>query len=312
MLTSLIANFINKKLFMTREAMAEFMFQYGMAEDISSIPQYADLVQDRLRKLSAPSVNLTIEYDNTELQEGSVAFHLIKGSIMYGDDPFGFFFSTKRLRDNIIAAENNPQIGGHLFLINSGGGDAYYLDVAAQTMSEIQKPKKGVIERMAGSAALYLGVNSGDWYAQTPNEIIGSLGTMVSGLDIIPYFEKLGAKYIEENSHLSDRKNAKINGLLKDIEEEKEKFITDELDPLAEQFRSAVKQARPATAELSGEGKKEHPLFRGETYTSNQANELGLIDGIKLAEDVVQEIAGEASDYMDKQSSVDNALKLLS
>ncbi|MFW6103473.1 MAG: S49 family peptidase [Bacteroidota bacterium] len=297
---------------MTREALAEFMTQYGLAEDISMIPQYADLVHDRLRKLSATGVNLTVEYDNTELQEGSVAFHLIKGSIMYGDDPFGFFFSTKRLRDNIIAAENNPQIGGHLFLINSGGGDAYYLDVAAQTMREIEKPKKGVIERMAGSAALYLGVNSGDLYTQTQNEIIGSIGTMVSGLDIIPYFEKLGAKYIEEYSHLSDRKNAKTNGLLKDIEEEKEKFITDELDPLAEQFRSAVKQARPATAELSGEGKKEHPLFRGETYSSNEAAELGLIDGIQLIEDVVQEIAQAAANYMDKQNSVDQALRLIS
>jgi ClpP class serine protease len=312
MLTSFIGNFINKKLFMTRGALAEFMVQYAMADDISMLPQYADLVHDRLRKISAPNVNLTVDYDNTELPEGSVAFHLIKGPVMYGDDPFGFFFSTKRFRDNIIRAESNPQIGGHLFLTNSGGGDAYYLDVAAKTMAGIQKPKMGVIERIAGSAALYLAVNSGDLYAQTPNEIIGSIGTMVSGLDIIPLLEKMGAKYVEEYSHLSDRKNAKTNGLLKDDEKEKEKFITDELDPLAQQFRDAVKQARPATAKLPGENKQAHPLFRGETFSSAEAVELGLIDGIALAEDVVPEIARAAADYIDKQNNMHNALKLIS
>lgn len=303
---------------MTQETKNELVL-LSMVEDISTIPMYGDLVQDKLRKISAPSINLTVDYDNTELPEGSVAFHLIKGPVMYGDDPFGFFFSSKRFRDNITRAENNSQIGGHFFLVNSGGGDAYFLDVANKAVRDIEKPKVSVVERMAASAALYLILNGGTIYAQTPNEIIGSVGTMVSGLDLIPYFEKLGAKWIEEYSNLSDRKNAKYNGLIQDNEEEKQKFITDELDPLAQQFRDAVKQARPETANQQADGDQEHPLFRGETYSSQAAIDIGLIDGIMLLEDAVQEIARQAQEYIDNRDAsvnrlgyVSNALKLIS
>ncbi|MFW5944672.1 MAG: S49 family peptidase [Bacteroidota bacterium] len=308
---SFVGNFIARKLMISREGFGQFLAEYAVVDDIENIPLYADRVQNNLKRFSA-NINLTVNYDDTELPEGSIAFHLIKGPIMYGDDPWGFFFSSKRFRENIIKAENNPQIGGHFFLSNSGGGDAYYLDVAAQAVADIEKPKRGVIERMSGSAAWYLLMNAGNLSAQTPNEIIGSIGTMVSGLDLIPYFEKLGAKYIEEYSHYSDRKNAKYNGLLKGDEKEKEQFIEDELDPLALQFREAVKKARPATANLAKDGDKEHPVFRGETYNSQTAIDLGLIDDIMLIEDVIRLIGKEAQEYIKKQNNVSNALKLIS
>jgi ClpP class serine protease len=137
---------------------------------------------------------------------------------------------------------------------------------------------------------------------------------MVSGLDLIPLFESMGAKWIEEYSNYSDRKNKKTNGLLQDDKKEKEKFIKEELDPLARQFIDAVKEARPETKNLPADGDKEHPLFRGETYTSQQSIDqgLGLIDGIMLIEDAVKEIAQMAQEYRSKSNKVSNALKLIS
>ncbi len=309
MFQPLIADLIGRKLFMTHEEMASFVARYAMAEDLSSIPTYQQEVQTKLKKLNGNGINLTVDYDDTEIPDGSVAFHMIKGPIMYNTGPF--FFSTRQFREDVIRAENNPQIAGHFFLVNSGGGDAYYLDVAAQAMKEARKPKLTLIERIAASAGAYLYLYGGKVYAQTPNEITGSIGTMVSGLDLIPLLEAMGAKWIEENSNLSDRKNAKTNGLLKDNQEEKEKFIADELDPLAQQFRDAVKDGRPATANLPKDGQQEHPLFRGETYRSQEAIDLGLIDGIMLMEEAVQEIARMAQEYRDENSSVSNALKLI-
>ncbi len=245
------------------------------------IPSYRDETKTCIDKISeAININITNEYSSNQINEDSIAFHRVEGIILA--ELSYWYFSTKQFRQDLLVADANPRIIAHFVSVNSGGGEAWFLDVAADTMKNLKKPVIAHYENVAASAAIYLSVRADKIYAATPNEIIGSIGTMVSFLDIIPYYEKLGIKKIEEYADQSDLKNKKYNDL---INGKPGQFIKEELNPLAEQFIKTVSGARPKAAKLG----KEHPLFRGETFDTPTSISLGLIDGQMLIEDALIE-----------------------
>lgn len=269
---------------MTRKALNEVLSEFFIAQkggfyDIE-IPTYREDTSALVKKLAETiNINITDEYGTVQIED-SIAFYRIKGTI-YADESW-WAFSTKQFRADLLAADANPKIIAHFVSVNSGGGEAWFLDVVAETMAKLTKPVVAHYENVAASAAVYLTINADKIYAATKNETIGSIGTMVSFLDIIPYYESLGIKYYEEYAHQSNLKNKKFNDLLDD---KPEQYITEELDPLAGQFIEAVATARPITAKLG----EEHPVFHGETFATEKSIEIGLIDGQMLMEDAVVE-----------------------
>ena len=184
----------------------------------------------------------------------------------------------------------------HFIHANSGGGDTWFLDEAWKTMMNLKKPVVTIIERVGGSALIYLVSPSTKIYAATQNEILGSIGTMVSFFDMVPYYEAQGVKKIEEYATKSTHKNKKFNDLLNG---KPKQFITEELDPLQQQFEAAVRKARPKAGALP----TDHPLFAGETYATQAATELGLIDGQKLFADALMEAYELGQKYLAKNRS---------
>ena len=61
-------------------------------------------------------VQLTDEYDSPSLDDGTIAYHRVFGVVTANSY---WYFSSKQLEQDIIAAENNPQISAHLLYINS-------------------------------------------------------------------------------------------------------------------------------------------------------------------------------------------------
>ena len=269
-------------MLITRDALREVLTglygieKYGFLFD--DIPTYSDDSAEKAGKLSQGKINLTTDYANPGIP-ASIAYHRIEGIILAESI---WHFSTKRFRQNIIDADNNPMVTAHFISVNSGGGEAWFLDVAAESVKNTKKPVITHIENVMASAALWLGMNADKIFAATPNETIGSAGVMVSFLDIIPYFEALGAKYYEEYSNLSDLKNKKFNDLL---DGKPEQYIKEELDPIAVQFREALASARRKIGKLD----RDHPVFRGETFDTQASIDIGLIDGQMLIEDAIAE-----------------------
>ncbi len=273
----------SSKLLMTKSSLQEVLGELFIAERSSwfegEIPTYRDETKDAVKKLSqSVNINITDEYDSTQIADDSIAFHRIRGLILAEES--WWRFSTKQFRADLLAAESNPKVIAHFIAVNSGGGEAWFLDVAAETMKNLTKPVVAHYENVAASAAIYLSIYATKIFAATVNETIGSIGTMVSFLDIIPYFEALGAKYYEHYASQSDLKNKKFNDLR---DGKPEQYIKEELDPLAGQFIDAVIDARPQTGKL-GEA---HPLFRGETFDTQKSLEIGLIDGRMLMEEAI-------------------------
>lgn len=277
------------KLWMTRRAFNEVLAELIISmksSELVEVSSYKESTQKIVSSLAQSSqISVIDDYENSNVPDDSIAFHRVEGLIL-ADSYWGF--SSKQFRKDLLTADANPKVIAHFIETNSGGGEAWYLDVVAQTMKALTKPVVSHYENVAASAAIYLTINSDLIFASTRNDTIGSIGTMVSTVDIIGILEKFGAKYVEEYSSHSDLKNKKYNDLL---DGKPEQYIKEELDPLAEQFIVEVAGARPLKAKLDLTAKPEDrdPVFRGETFDTQKSIEIGLIDGQLLIEDAIEE-----------------------
>lgn len=283
LITGEAANAFLAELFLKDQMVDDEEYTYSrQVEDLVKVMNLSYRVQVNQHNLQAKAnISLTTEFDDMQIPDNSVALHMIHGTIFADYDPWDWYFSTKKFVDDIKAADANPKIIGHLFHVNSGGGDAWYLDVAAEAVKNLSKPTVAIVESVAASAAYYLVAYADKIYATTGFDILGSIGTMTSFLDIIPYYEKLGAKFIEEYADQSKRKNKKYNDLRKG---KPDQFRKEVLNPLAEEFITTVKNARPDIPD------NDRGVFEGETFFTEDATSLGLIDGRKSLEEVLTEI----------------------
>lgn len=262
------------------------------------MPTYGDISEQTAKVLAEENnIPLTVDYTNEEIDNEAIAYYRIKGMIM-GESYWRF--STKQFVNDVQAAEENPMIMCHFAHVNSGGGDTWYLDKAWETLMQAKKPTVAIIERVGASAAIYLISPFKHIYAATQNEILGSIGTMVSFLDWDAYYETMGLKSIEEYATKSTLKNKKF----KDLRDGKpEQFITEELDPLRNQFEKAVRTARKKTDELP----EDHPLFLGETFNTAQAIDFGLITGQKTISEALDEAYKLGQKYLGTKRNANTA-----
>lgn len=307
LILSEISRFISSgRIFCTPEARQEFLAELYLAEKHSSffddMPGYQETSSKMAEKLAEETnIPLTVDYTDEEIDNEAIAYYRIKGMIM-GESYW--WFSTKQFVEDVEAAEANPKIMAHFIHANSGGGDTWFLDVAFQTLMKATKPVITFVERVGGSACIYLISPSKKIYAATQNEILGSIGVMVSFMDFMPYYEAQGVKKIEEYATKSDLKNKKFNDLANG---KPEQFIKEELDPIQQQFEAAVRQARPKAGALP----EDHPLFRGETYATQAAIDLGLIDGQKSFKEAINEAYQMGLSYVGKQREKNKALNFI-
>lgn len=265
-----------------QELLAEllpFIQSNGVQSFFFDLPTYkdeTDKVVDELQQQDI--VPLTNDYEDEELEQPSVAYYRIKGTIM-GESRW--WFSSKQFEKDLRAADENPMIVAHFIHTNSGGGDAWYNDKVAETMKSLQKPVISFTERVMASAALFQNAYANKRFVSTEFDTIGSIGTMISYLDIIPYFEKMGAKWVEEYASESTEKNKRVRLLDKG---KPERMIEEVLDPLRNNFAATMRDAIPALAKLPEEDK----IMQGTTVFSEEAIQYGLIDGISTMEETLQ------------------------
>lgn len=285
------------RLLCTQDEMVEALLSvYHLGETLSpgsvNFLPYNKTISDQLAIVQSfidddDQINITTDYSEPDIKSNSIAYHPIKGMIVA--DSY-WYFSTKQFERDLLAADANPNINVHFLHIKSGGGEAWYLDQISKTLSSLKKPIYSYIEKVGASAAYYIGVHGQIIKAMTQNDTIGSIGTMVDGLDIMSYFEKIGMTRIRALATKSDLKNKKFEDLR---ENKPEQFIKEELDPLQQQFESEIRSARPSLNTLDDQD----PVFRGETFSANLAIDKKLIDGIATFPEALVEANQMGLDY---------------
>ena len=263
---------------------------------------YKEIVQKEAKNLAEKtSIPITDTFNSTELKENTLAYHRIKGMIIYDTN---WNFSTKHFQTDLLTAEANDNISGHFLHITSGGGEAYYLEQVAQTMQSLKKPTYALIEKVCGSAGYYIASQCNHVASLTQYDNVGCIGTMVGFMDLEPMFKKWGINVIKEFAEGSDLKNKKYYNL---IDGKPKQFIAEELNPLREQFVADVKKMRPKIAALSDD----HPVLRGETFYSGKAIKNGLVDEITTFDNALADAYALATEWHNSNITQQQALKYL-
>lgn len=266
-----------------------------------NLPTYKDFVKKSYNSYKSETINtVSWWYDDPDTQENSVAIHHIIGTVVFDS---WWRFSTKRFMNDLLRAENNPNIIAHLIVVRTGGGESTQLDVAAETVKNCSKPVIVYIEGVCGSAGVFIVCNADKIYCGSPMDVVGSIGTMFYCLNFDGYYEALKIKIEEHYAEQSTLKNDKVNKLFAG---DPSRIIKEELNPLAQQFIDTVAAALPETKKHEDKG-----VFKGETYFAHVAQEYGLIHGINSFQNSLQEAYDLGLKWAAKNKAHNKALSLI-
>lgn len=191
-------------------------------------------------------------------------------------------YQHQTILDFVDQLMDDPYNQGILLYLDTPGGAVYESDelyLKLEQYKEITGRKVwSYMSHVAASGGYYISMSSDKIYANR-NTITGSIGVIISGVDMSGLYEKLGIRYYSATS--GDYKDSsKMN-------ENQLQILQGMVDETYEQFVGVVSKGRNMPEE---EVKK---LADGRIYTAAQAKEKNLIDEIASYEDVTAQMGQE-------------------
>jgi len=172
--------------------------------------------------------------------------------------------------------------------INSPGGSPVQSHLIYKFIREqAKKHKKKVIvfaEDVAASGG-YLIACSGDEIYANSSSIIGSIGVIYSSFGFKDLIKKIG---VQRRVYTAGKNKSTLDPFLEEKDEDIKRLKNIQLE-LHQDFIDVVEESRGS--KLNKEIGVE--LFSGEFWSGKKAKELGLIDGIGNAEQILREKFGE-------------------
>lgn len=224
------------------------------------------------------SVVQSVEKDaDSKLQQGAVAVIPVHGTLMHDcwacEEVFYGLVSSKRLSTFTRDVQRNPKVAGAVFSIYSPGGMVNGTEALGRAVRELGAAKKTVahVDSLAASAGYWLASQCGTIVIDGETTEVGSVGVMLSFLDVIPYLEALGCKYHELYPEESNKKNEAWRQLRTQNDPT---LFKAELAQTAKVFADTVKAGRGARL------KNTEAAFEGRVYAGTEAVTVGLADRI--------------------------------
>ncbi|MUP44894.1 hypothetical protein E0K83_03930 [Gramella sp. BOM4] len=177
--------------------------------------------------------------------------------------------------------DRDPNIIGHLWLNDSGGGSVNAIAPYRQFQKKKTKPLVSLAD-MSASANIYANVGSDRFFAQNNiSSMFGSIGVMATIFDYSGWLKAMG---IEEHVIYAVQSSFKHKSYNEALKGKYENFKKEHLNPLAIQFQEFVKSQRPKL-KTDVEG-----ILEGKMFYAEEALEIGLIDGIMDFEEAVEQV----------------------
>jgi len=171
--------------------------------------------------------------------------------------------------------------------INSPGGSPVQSHLIYSLIKQqAKKNKKKVIvfaEDVAASGG-YLIACAGDEIYANSSSIIGSIGVIYSSFGFTELIKKIG---VERRVHTAGKNKSTLDPSLDEKKEDIERLKNIQLD-LHKDFIEVVEKSRSSKLK-----KSEVELFSGEFWSGRKAKDLGLIDDIGNANQILREKFGE-------------------
>lgn len=203
--------------------------------------------------------------------------------------------TTMEYIDKLIADNNNR---GILLKVDSPGGTVYESEELYMKLTEYKeltgRPIWTYMEHYAASGGYMISAPSDMIYANS-NTTTGSIGVILSGLDLSGLYEKLG---IRQFSITSGR-----NKDMSEMNEEQVAIYQEMVDEYYARFVEIVSDGRGMTVE------EVKTPADGRIFTAKQALNNGLIDAISLYDDMVADMQEElGTDILYKPTKPANVL----
>ena len=171
--------------------------------------------------------------------------------------------------------------------INSPGGSPVQSHLIYKYIREqSKKNKKKVLvfaEDVAASGG-YLIACAGDEIYANSSSIIGSIGVIYSSFGFTELIKKIG---VERRVHTAGKNKSTLDPFLDEKKEDIERLKNIQLE-LHKDFIKVVEESRKSKL-----NKSEVELFSGEFWSGSKAKDLGLIDNVGNANEVLKEKFGE-------------------
>jgi len=172
--------------------------------------------------------------------------------------------------------------------INSPGGSPVQSHlIYSYIRKQAKKNKKKVLvfaEDVAASGG-YLIACAGDEIYANSSSIIGSIGVIYSSFGLQELIKKAG---IQRRIYTAGKNKSTLDPFVEEKQEDVERLKKIQLD-LHSDFIKVVEDSRSTKLK-----KDENPdLFTGEFWSGSKAKELGLIDGLGNADEILKEKFGE-------------------
>ena len=171
--------------------------------------------------------------------------------------------------------------------INSPGGSPVQSHLIYSFIREQAKKNKMKVlvfaEDVAASGG-YLIACAGDEIYANSSSIIGSIGVIYSSFGFTELIKKIG---IERRVHTAGKNKSSLDPFQDEKKEDIERLKNIQLD-LHKDFIDVVEESRGSKLK-----KDQIELFSGEFWSGSKAKELGLVDGIGNANQILKEKFGE-------------------
>ena len=171
--------------------------------------------------------------------------------------------------------------------INSPGGSPVQSHLIYSFIREQSKKNKMKVlvfaEDVAASGG-YLIACAGDEIYASSSSIIGSIGVIYSSFGFTELIKKIG---VERRVHTAGKNKSSLDPFQDEKKEDIERLKNIQLD-LHKDFIDVVEESRGSKLK-----KDQIELFSGEFWSGNKAKELGLVDGIGNANQILKEKFGE-------------------
>ena len=200
--------------------------------------------------------------------EGSIAVIPVMGSLMKADDcgdP-----GTMTMKRMLQQADQHANIGSIILHIDSPGGTVAGTESFAQAVKESKTPVITYADDLMASAGYWIGSSATEIIAAGKTTEIGSIGTMISYMDMEGVLEEMGVKFHYVTAEKSKDKNRPFLEMKKG---NYEPILKEMLNPLNEVFLEHVKEMR-------GEKLNAEKTLTGSVFVAEQALSFGLIDRI--------------------------------
>lgn len=176
--------------------------------------------------------------------------------------------------------ENEPNVKALIVRLNSPGGTVAAVQELYNEILRLRAMGKIVtvsIGDIAASGAYYISCAS-DYIVANPGSLVGSIGVIMSGLDLTELFKKIGIGY----NVIKSGKNKDIFASYRKMTDEEYKLLSDIIIDTYDQFFQAVSIGRNIKPFVL------RPLADGRIFNGRQALKYKLIDELGDFDDTIK------------------------